>query len=70
MLAKTKLNSIEVLISETLIGSYIGHDEFISMHDVLKEYKKIKEKKQKFQQKINMFDVIKKAIIQNESLLY
>ena len=26
LLAKTKLNTIEILISETLLGSYIIHD--------------------------------------------
>ena len=31
MLAKTKLNSIEVLISRALTDSCISHDEFVSM---------------------------------------
>ena len=43
LLAKTKLNSIEVLISDTLINSDISHDKFISIN-VLKEYDEIKEK--------------------------
>ena len=30
LLAKTKLNSIEILISKALISSNIGHDEFVS----------------------------------------
>ena len=29
MLAKTKVNSIEVVISNSLIDSYISHDEFV-----------------------------------------
>ena len=29
LLAKTKLNIIEVLISKTLIDSYIDHGEFV-----------------------------------------
>ena len=29
LLAKTKLNRIEVIISKTLIDSYISHDEFV-----------------------------------------
>ena len=37
MLAKSKLNSIEVLISKTLIDSDISYDEFISINNVLKE---------------------------------
>ena len=43
LLAKTELNSIEVLISRALIDSYISHDEFISVNFVLKEYDDIKE---------------------------
>ena len=41
--AKSKLNSIEVLISKTLIDSNISHDEFILMKNVLKEYDHRKE---------------------------
>ena len=42
LLAKTKLNDIEVLISKALIGSYIIHDVF-SMNRVLREYNGMKE---------------------------
>ena len=42
LLAKRKLNSIEVLISMALIDSLISHDEFVLIN-VLKEYNKIKE---------------------------
>ena len=35
MLAKSKLNSIEVLISKTLIDSNIGVDEFVLINNVL-----------------------------------
>ena len=38
LLVKTKLNTIEVLISRTLIDSYISHDEFVSVNNVSKEY--------------------------------
>ena len=37
LLAKSKLNSIEVLISKALIDSNISHDEFVSINNVLKE---------------------------------
>ena len=40
-LAKTKLNSIEVLISKTLTDSNISHDKFGLVNNVLKEYIKI-----------------------------
>ena len=43
LLAKSKLNSIEKLISKTLIDSVICHDEFVLINNVLKEYKKAKE---------------------------
>ena len=43
LLAKSKLNGIEVLISKALIDSNISHDEFVLINNVLKEYDKIKE---------------------------
>ena len=36
MPAKTKLNSIEFLISKVLIDSFISHDEFVSENGALK----------------------------------
>ena len=42
-LVKTKLNSVDVLISETSIKSYISHDEFIKVNNVLKEYDDMRE---------------------------
>ena len=43
LLAKSKLYSIEVLISEALIYSNISHDEFVLINIVLKEYEEMKE---------------------------
>ena len=43
LLAKTKLNSMEVLISKALIDSNISRDEFISTNNLLKEYDAKKE---------------------------
>ena len=40
LLAKTKLNTIEDLISKVLIGSDISHDEVVLVNYVLKEYKR------------------------------
>ena len=49
MWGKNKLNTIEVLISKALIDSYISHDKFVSVNNVLREYyeakKEIKEHK-------------------------
>ena len=39
LLAKSKLNVIEVLISKSLIDSVISHGEFNLIKNVLKEYK-------------------------------
>ena len=43
LLAKSKLNSIEVLISKALIDSNISHDEFVLINNVLQEFYDIKE---------------------------
>ena len=42
MLAKSKLNSIEVLISKVLMDSVISHDEFVLLNNVLKEKNEMK----------------------------
>ena len=43
LLAKSKLSSIEVLISKALIDSIISHDEFGLLNTVLKEFYDMKE---------------------------
>ena len=43
LLGKDKLNSIEVLISKYLVDSYISHEEFVSVNNVLREYYGMKE---------------------------
>ena len=43
-LAKSKLNTIEVLISKAFIDSYNDHDESIWVSNVLREYNKMKNK--------------------------
>ena len=43
LLAKSKLNSIELLISKSLIGSNISHDEFVLISNVLKDYDYMEE---------------------------
>ena len=40
---KTKLNTIEVSVSRVLIGTYINHDEFVSVSNMLKEYDDMKK---------------------------
>ena len=43
MLAKSKLHSMEVLISKFLIDSNISHDVFVLVNSVLKEFYDMKE---------------------------
>ena len=43
MLAKSKLNSTEFLISKTLIDALINHDKFVLINNVQKEYNDMKE---------------------------
>ena len=44
LLAKPKLDAIEVVISETLISSYISHDKFDSVNNVLRECNEMKQR--------------------------
>ena len=43
LLGKAKLDTIEVLISKSLIYSYISHGKFVSVNNVLREYNEMKE---------------------------
>ena len=48
LLVKSRLNSIEVLISKALIDSNMSHNEFVLINNVLKEYDNMKEETKKF----------------------
>ena len=43
LLAKTKLNTIEVLISKALINLSFNNEEVVSVKNVLSEFNKMKE---------------------------
>ena len=43
MLAKSKLNSIETLVSQSLIDIKISHEEFITIMKEKNKYNKMKE---------------------------
>ena len=43
LLTKSRLNSIEVLISKALIDSNISHDDFLLINNVLKVYDNLKD---------------------------
>ena len=38
-----KLNTMEVLISKSLIDTCISHDEFVSANNILRKYNEMKE---------------------------
>ena len=50
-LAKSKLNSMEVIISKTLIDSNICHNEFVLINNVLKEFCDLKVETENFNNK-------------------
>ena len=43
LLAKSKLNGIEVLISQALIDSNISYDKFVLINNMVKKYGNMKE---------------------------
>ena len=47
MSVKTKLSAIEVLISGALVDSYISHNEFALVNNVLREYNDMIEENKK-----------------------
>ena len=51
LLAKSKLNSIEVLISKALIDSNISHDKFVLINNVLRKFYDMKEQIKNFNNK-------------------
>ena len=51
LLAKSKLNNIEVLISKALIDSNISHDEYVLINNVPKECYDMKEEMKNFNDK-------------------
>ena len=48
LLAKPRLNSIEVLISKALMDSNISHEGFVLINNVLKEYDDMKKEIKSF----------------------
>ena len=47
LLWESKQGTIEVLICDVLINSYISHKEFVLVNNVLREYNEMKEEKKK-----------------------
>ena len=61
MIAKTKLNMVEVLTSKALICSNISHDKLVLVKYLLKEFDDMK-KEIKNSSNIKVFDIIKKIL--------
>ena len=57
-LAKTKLNKIGFFISKTVVGSCIGHHEFVSVNDALNEYDEMKEEIKKNKELISVSEIL------------
>ena len=70
MLGKSKLDAVEVPTSKSLIDSYISHDEFVSVNDMLRKYNEMEEGiKQSWNfcgiHYINMVDISRKTYKRN-----
>ena len=52
MLAKSKLNSIESLVSQALTGMEISHEEFITILKEKDKYEKMKENVRNISEKL------------------
>ena len=64
-LAKSKLNSIEVLISKALINSYLSDDEFVLINNVFKKYDIHEEIKKRLLHSIKVFNLFMKQFCLN-----
>ena len=66
MLARSKLNSIESKVSETLINSELSHEEFMVIINEEKKYRELKEsvrmmnRQRSDSEKINLIEEVKK----------
>ena len=53
MLARSKLHSIEIKISETLINNEISHEDFMTIINEEKKYRELKESIRMIKSQIN-----------------
>ena len=78
LLRKIKLDTIEVFICKSLIESYISHQEFVSVNNVLRDYNEVKEEIKKILELYNMIDISGKrygrngieTIVDNDGILW
>ena len=60
MLAESKLNSIEILMSQTLIGMDISQEEFVTIFKEKDKYEKMKENLRKKMKKTCLMTLVAK----------
>ena len=63
MIVKTKLNSIDILISKALIVSNIGQDEFVLINNTLEKYHDMKEEIKNLKNFISYLKLLKRLLI-------
>ena len=64
MLAKSKLNSIETLVSQALIGMEISHEEFIT---ILKEKDKYEKMKDNLRNENEKYEILRLSVIKSRT---
>ena len=65
MLAKTKLNSIETLVSQALIGMEISYEEFITILKEKDKYEKMKDNLRSENEKSN--DIMRLSSVKSKT---
>ena len=64
MLAKSKLNSIETLVSQALIHMEISHEEFIT---ILKEKDKYEKMKDNLRNENEKYEILRLSVIKSRT---
>ena len=64
MLAKSKLNSIETLVSQALIDMKISHEEFIT---ILKEKDKYEKMKDNLRNENEKYEILRLSVIKSRT---
>ena len=66
MLAKSKLNSVETLVSQALIDMEIGHEEFIT---ILKEKDKYEMMKENLRSENEKYEIMRLSSVKLKTLV-
>ena len=65
MLAKSKLNSIETLISEALIDMEISHEEFVTILKEKDKYEKMKDSEINKRSEIEKYEIMRLSSVKS-----